>query len=291
MDKNKNNIPVSALYTAATWAWAEIPCADLVTPGSAYTLFRWVNWGAWLYRLINPRYYSLRHQLLHRHTAIDYLLEHASCTRVVEVASGFSPRGSRMSARPQVDYVEVDLPDVIAAKRAQLQASSGGQEVLLRRNFHLKSGDITQLDFSKEFGGGSTAVITEGLMMYFHRPEQMSIWQRIAAFLQENGGLYIFDYIPLSEEPQRSFMGQLLHRLRKHVFKWNYDFVYDDRDREGIISDLHRAGFSQVETFSTAEAAQRWKLPQASVATRTLIFKCRCDVLSPQDAASREVSL
>ncbi len=291
MDKNKNNIPVSALYTAATWAWADMPCAHLVTPRPAYALFRWVNAGAWIYRLINPRYYSLRHQLLHRHTAIDYLLEHAHCAQIVEVASGFSPRGSRMSAQPQVDYVEVDLPDVIAAKRAQLQASRAGQQILSRLNFHLKSGDITQLDFSKEFGGQSTAVITEGLMMYFHRPEQMSIWQRIAAFLQENGGQYIFDYIPLSEEPQRSFIGQLLHKLRKHVFKWNYDFVYDERDREGIISDLHRAGFTQVEAVSTAEAAQLWSLPQASVATRTLIFNCRCDIPSPKDTASREVSL
>src|SRR5262249_31174347 len=114
VDTNKDNIPVSALYTSATWHWGKLPCAELVLPDGAQILFRIVNAYMVLYRWLNPEKFSLQHMLLHRHTAINYLMKQAACRQIIEIASGFSPRGSMASADDNVCYFEVDMPDVVA---------------------------------------------------------------------------------------------------------------------------------------------------------------------------------
>lgn len=276
MDKNKDNIAVSALYTAATWRWAGFPCADFVTPENALPVFRLVNAFMLLYRLINPGKFSLRHQLAHRHGAIDHLLTSAGNPRVLEIAAGFSARGSRISADRHIDYTEVDLPDMVRIKQSHLAQSQQGQAVLARSNFHLRAGDVMKLDFAGEFSGAPVTVISEGLMMYFDRTAQLDIWQRISALLRQSGGVYLFDYIPLSDEPKRSFAGLFLHFLRLHVFRIRDDFAYDNRSREDVARDLRAAGFDDIEIIDTGAVASRWNLHEANIASRTLIYACRC---------------
>jgi O-methyltransferase involved in polyketide biosynthesis len=276
MDKNKDNIAVSALYTAATWRWAGFPCAEFVTPENARPVFQLVNAFMLFYRLLNPRKFSLRHQLTHRHAAIDHLLSKAGNPRVVEVAAGFSARGSRVSADPSITYVEVDLPDMVRVKRTQLESTASGRAVLGRSNFQLRDGDVTNLDFAWEFGGTPVTVISEGLMMYFPRDMQLMIWSRMADLLRHSGGVYLFDYIPLSDEPERSLPGKLLHWLRKSVFSLHDDFSYDGRNRVQVAEDLHCAGFDEVDIVSTGDVAKHWALPQARVPSRTIIYACRC---------------
>lgn len=281
MDKNKHNIPVSALYTAATWRWGELPCAEFVTPADAQGVFRIVNAFMVLYRWINPAKFSLRHQLLHRHTAIDHLLAEASYGRVIEIACGFSPRGSRVSADPGIHYVEMDLPDVIAGKRRQLSSTASGRAVLARPNFELRAADINTLDFSAEFLGMPTAVVTEGLMMYFPREAQLPIWRGIAKLLAKTDGVYLFDYIPLSEEPKRSRLGQWLHHFREAVLGIRSDFAYDGRSRSDVLADLRLVGFDDVTAIDTGDVARPWGLPAASVPTRTIIYRCRVSRSEP----------
>ncbi len=284
MDTNKDNVAVSALYTAGTWRWAGFAAADVVTPQDADPVFRLVNAYMRFYRWLNPRTFSLRHQLLHRHAAIDHLLAGSGCQRVIEVASGFSPRGVSFSADPAREYIEIDLPDMVAAKRRQLEASEAGRVALQRGNFSLRAGDMTCLDFVAEFAGTAsadaadsqpTAVISEGLMMYFPREQQLAIWRSVAALVIATGGVYLFDYIPLSEEPPRSWLGRLLHVLRVRVLGIRGDFAYDQRDRDAVAADLRACGFARVESFSTGDVAADWGLPQAGVATHTLIYCCR----------------
>ena len=63
---------------------------------------------------------SLRHGLVQRHVMIDRLVAEARCPQVLELAAGLSRRGAAMSDDPQLRYVEVDLPAVIAHKRKLL---------------------------------------------------------------------------------------------------------------------------------------------------------------------------
>jgi O-methyltransferase involved in polyketide biosynthesis len=279
VDTNKDNIPVSALYTSATWYWGRLPCADLVIPAGAKVLFRIVNAYMVLYRWLNPEKFSLQHMLLHRHTAINRLLTQAKCEQVIEIAAGFSPRGSMASANPVLNYFEIDLPDVVALKNKQLLSSSAGSAVLARDNFKLLPGDVTQLDF-EEFPPRRSFVITEGLMMYFNRAAQLQIWKRIADFIASNGGEYVFDYIPIDDEPPRSRLGTALSRLRDRLFAKQLrekgpTFAYDERTRMQVADDLRSAGFQQVDVYSSAEIAREWSLPHSNVKTRVIIYRCR----------------
>ena len=275
MDMNKDGVAVSALYTAGVWQWAGLANADLTTPESATGVFCWVNAYMRFYRWLNPKSYCLRHQLLHRHTAIDHLVKQANCPRVLEVASGFSPRGATLSAKPECHYTEMDLPGMIAHKRLQFQRTAAGEAVLKRPNFTLQVGDITTHDFSVDAANMPTTILTEGLMMYFSRSQQLPLWRAIAMRLAQSDGVYIFDYIPLTEEPKRSWVGRVLHHLRVHWFGIAGDFAYDERDREAVASDLRLCGFDDVRCYVTSEVAQEWNLPAAEIATRTLIFVCR----------------
>ena len=275
MDRNRDNVAVSALYTAATWQWAGLECADFVTPAQSRRLFRQVNAFLRLYRWINPSSYSLPHQLLYRHAAIDHLVQQAGHARVLELAAGFSARGSRFSRDPALRYIELDLPDMVHSKRRQLLASAAGRAVLARQNFELRAADALHVDLAAEFSGTPVSVISEGLMMYFTRAQQMQVWQGIVRLLQASGGVYLFDYIPLPDAPQRSLPGRLLHFLRLHVLRLRGDFTYDERDRYGVRADLLRAGFTQVEIIDTGAVASAWRLPQAAVPTRTLIYVCQ----------------
>src|SRR6185436_10973917 len=63
--------------------------------------------------------------LLARHRAIDHLLDRAIADgrvgQVIEIAAGLSPRGWRFTERHQdLTYLEADLPDMAARKRAIL---------------------------------------------------------------------------------------------------------------------------------------------------------------------------
>jgi O-methyltransferase involved in polyketide biosynthesis len=270
MALDKNHIPPSALYTAATWRWGNLPGADLVTPPDAAAVFRAMNTYMSLYRLLNPRWHSLRHTLLHRHLGIEHLLRAAACSQVIEIAAGFSPRGSAFSADVSMQYFEVDLPPVIAAKRALLAATQAGQSILRRNNLTLLEGDVTAINWAK-FAARSTFVITEGLMMYFDRATQMLIWRDIATFLHRNRGEYVFDYLPVPDEPVRSVAGRALSRLRGTK---RPAFPCDGRNRHEIADDLRAAGFERVEMHSSPDFASAWNLPYARTNTRVILYRC-----------------
>lgn len=277
MDRNAQQIPYSALYTSATWQWGQFPCAEIVIPKGARSLFRMVNAYEFLYRWLNPEKFSLKHTLVHRHAIIDALLARSACRQVIEIAAGFSPRGCMVSADPTYRYFEVDLPEVIALKRRQLQESAAGRAVLSRPNFKLLEGNITALDFAANFSEEPTFVISEGIMMYFKRDAQMSIWRNIAQFTQQHGGEYVFDYIALDDEPPRSRLGQLFSDLRQWLTKHPPPFAYDDRTRLDVVADLHEAGFGRVETIDSGEVSRDWSLPHAEVRTRVITFHCSCN--------------
>ncbi|MDB6101414.1 MAG: hypothetical protein JWO52_1413 [Gammaproteobacteria bacterium] len=272
MDLDKNDIPPSALYTAATWRWGNLDGADLVTPSNAGSVFRFVNVCSSLYHVLNPGWHSLRHTLLHRHIGIDHLLRQANCPQVIEIAAGFSPRGSSWSGQSRVGYFEVDLPAVIAAKRRLLEGTPAGKEVLSRANFALLEGDVCAMKWTR-FPARRSFVITEGLMMYFDRSAQMLIWKDIATFLRKNGGEYVFDYLPVPDEPSRSFAGRQLSRMRGSRRR---TFPCDGRSRHEIAADLREAGFTLVEMHSSVEFATAWNLPHAGVHTRVILYRCLC---------------
>lgn len=275
MLKNSDGIPHSARYTAATWDWAGFNYAEIVLPKGCRTLFKIVNTYMLLYRLINPAKHSLKYTLLHRHAMINTLLRQSSHRQVIEIAAGFSPRGAATSEMVDIQYFEVDKPNVIEYKTKILQDTALGRSVLSRSNFKQVPGDILQLNYRNKFPNESSLIISEGLMMYFTRDEQLTIWRAIADFVKTTGSLYVFDYIPLDAEPKRSQLGEFLSRLKRHLGTKMSEYCYDERTRWQVRADLLTAGFSQVDICDSKDFASRWRLPYSDKATQVLIYSCR----------------
>lgn len=271
---DEQKIPHSAKYTAATWQWGGLPCANLTLPEGARDLFSAVNAYMKFYRFINPAKHSLQHTLLHRHAIINRLLERSGIQQVIEVAAGFSPRGASVSRRENVVYFEVDLPDVVSLKKQQLAKTQEGREVLQRSSFKQIAGDALKLDFKALFPNQKSFVITEGLMMYFTREEQMAIWKNIAAFMQVQGGEYTFDYIPVDVEPKRSLLGRVLHTIKKALGGDKQGYCYDERTRWQVRDDLLQAGFQHVDVVDSSEVASVWELPFAEEKTQVIVYHC-----------------
>jgi O-methyltransferase involved in polyketide biosynthesis len=146
---------------------------------------------------------SLEAYLLARPRAIDARLERAiedaGVTQVIEVACGLSPRGWRFANRygERVRYIEADLADMAARKRAALE----------------KMGSLTDhhqvydVDALKDEGPGSLAaitaeldegqglaIITEGLLGYLPTDVVNGVWRRFAGALERfPTGRYISD--------------------------------------------------------------------------------------------------
>jgi O-methyltransferase involved in polyketide biosynthesis len=277
MSVGDDNIPPSALYTAATWRWGKLPAAELVTPPNAGRVFRVMNAYMSMYRVLNPGWHSLKHTLIQRHVGIEHLLGISNCSHVIEIAAGFSPRGIALSTDPWIRYFEVDLAPVIHAKRAMLQRTPAGLEVLRRKNFTLLEGDITAMDWAI-FPRCPSFIITEGLMMYLERATQLAIWRGIATFLREHHGEYVFDYLPVPDEPRRSLAGRFVSRLKGPR---RPAFPCDDRGREEIAEDLRVAGFDKITAHSSVDFASAWNLPHAKSHTRVILYRCRCQGVRP----------
>src|SRR3954447_3462460 len=139
--------------------------------------------------------------LLARHLVIDALLEEAIADgrvgQVLEVACGMSPRGWRFTEQhPDLVYVEADLPDMAAAKRAAL-------ERIGRPERHR----VVELDALAADGPLSLAavsatldpdrgllIITEGLLSYLPRESVLDLWSNFAATLHRfPDGVYLAD--------------------------------------------------------------------------------------------------
>ena len=146
---------------------------------------------------------NLDMMLLARHRVLDHLLaraiESGEVEQVLEVAAGLSPRGTTFARRyPVLRYVEADLPDMAADKRARL-ARAG----LLRAGH-----EVVALDALADEGEGSvagvcarhfdpargTAIVTEGLLGYFDGPAVDGMFRRFARTLAGfPRGLYLSD--------------------------------------------------------------------------------------------------
>lgn len=275
MNKDEHNIPHSAQYTSATWAWAQLPYAADIMPNGALEVFNIVNRYMAFYRVLNPAMSSLKHNLLHRHTGINHFLKQTDCKQVIEVAAGFSPRGCQFSEDQQLSYFEVDLKEVMETKHSLLKHSESGRRVLGRHNFFLRVGDIEDLQLGQHFPAQKSFIISEGIMMYFDRPRQIKIWQHIAEHLAKEGGEYIFDLIPDDDHPKRSWLGKIFSAVKKKMNGEVSDIKTDERTRQDVINDLKYAGFTDVVAYDSEVVAKQWGLPKSVGKSKVILFHCK----------------
>lgn len=269
----KADLEVTALYTAGTWAWAELPCAALFASDETARVFGVTNLFLALARPFQSRPASLRHGLVQRHVLIDQLVRASGARAVLELAAGLSRRGACFSAEPSLAYVELDQPHVIERKRALLERTEEGRSVAARQNFTLAAADVVQDALAPHApGDGPLVVIAEGLLVYLPAEAQRALFSRVAALLQGRGGRLLFDYVPGPEEPPPGLVGRALGWLLRRFTKGG-GFVRDARTRDELLAELRAAGFTQARWLEPKDAPADWGVPHLQRFTRQLVFE------------------
>ena len=272
----EGDLSVTALYTSQVWTWGGLSCAHLFMTREAKRVFDATNAALAAASLFKRSSAPLRYALLHRHTMIDHLLLGSGTRRVLELAAGLSRRGAAVSGDPSIDYTEIDLPLVIAKKRALLERTPEGRGVLARPGLHLIEGDLDTLALEPYVAAGEPVyVIAEGLMMYLTAEPRRQLFAKIRALAERTGELrFVFDLVPSDEEPLPGAMGRVLEAAMKR-FTGGRTFERDARSRADVIGELREAGFDEVEAIGSAAVAGPWGLPHADRETPTVVFASR----------------
>src|SRR5262249_24904556 len=127
-----------------------------------------------------------------RYKAIDRALVEYRPTQVLELASGFLPRGLEMSLDPRLTFVESDLPEVIQAKQQLVRTLAGD-----RPNLHFA--EIDAAGPADRFAAASqhfapdqaVAVVCEGLLIYLDMEEKRRVCGNVRQVLEKHGGVWI----------------------------------------------------------------------------------------------------
>lgn len=252
MSDRGGGLAITALYTSQVWAWAGFPDAELLATRDGARVFAVTNAALALAR--KP---PLTYSLAQRHAMLDHLADGAAS--IVELGAGLSRRGVTLSRRAR--YVELDVPDVIAHKRALLERTPAGRDALAR--LQLVAGDAlaTPLPVAE-------LAIAEGLVVYLAEPARRALFARVAA----TGARFAFDLTPADEEPPPGLAGRALAAAMKR-FTGGRTFERDARTRAQILAELADAGFAHARAIAAPDVARAWQLPHADRVTATVVFE------------------
>ncbi len=273
-DHSGGDLSVTALYTCQTWAWGGLPGAELLATADSRRVFGATNLFLGLARLFRPRLPSLRHSLVLRHLILDHLTAEAGSPQVLELAAGLSRRGVTLSLDPAVTCTEVDLPPMVAHKRALLAGTEAGRAALARPNLRLVEGDALDgawtglVDPSRP-----VTLIAEGLLVYLDAEARRALWRLAAEVLRAAGGVLLFDLVPGAEEPRPGPLGRALGWLMRR-FTGGRGFVRAGETRSELVADLAACGLTDVTLVEPATAPAGWQLPFGDRRTQTVVFRC-----------------
>lgn len=127
-----------------------------------------------------------------RFKAINQMMARYPITQILELASGFLPRGLTLSVDPQITFLESDLPAMVRNKEQLAQ-----QLVGKRPNLHFLEIDATSRPnplwqcnayFKAE---QPVLILCEGLLMYLTTDEKVQVCANVRELLQQYGGVWI----------------------------------------------------------------------------------------------------
>jgi O-methyltransferase involved in polyketide biosynthesis len=265
---NSTALSSTALYTAYVWQHNNLATIQLAQSKGFlyYQLLRPFNW---LARTIKG--VDLETILLQRHQIIDSILEReiesGRIKQVVELAAGFSPRGSsfvsRYGASHQLQYIETDLAPQIAMKKSLIIEKSKVDE---KRHFFIPVDAFAKDGFAElkktldpNLG---TAIISEGLLNYFSTEQVSELWIKIQDFLSHfSTGIYLADTQTRAESfdhPLAKMIVSLIRQASKSPFYHHYSGA------DELKTKLLDFGFSKVEIIMPKDKKESLHLPGTS---------------------------
>lgn len=181
----------------------------------------------------------------------DHLVRHRGHLVVVELGAGFSPRGIELARDfPDIEYIEIDLPGVVEAKRQRLEKVPGFGPP---SNLHWHGADLEFRPLREVLGPRPIDLLSaDGLLSYFPLDHIARILRGIAASLVP-GGVFVGDI------GWRSGM--------RHVQKAARIFGRQAGSVRGLIEDAEHArqlfllnGFAKANVYLLSEMAERHQL-------------------------------
>ena len=181
----------------------------------------------------------------------------SSAHNIVDLPSGYSPRGFRISAAGK-RYFGFDLPVVIDDMTPAVQKVMTSEQRSLS-SYHAV--DATNYQSMKDALGsvkGELCIVTEGLLGYFNEPELVSLCQAIHRLLSEYGGtwmtadlsilrIYVLTFSTMFKGDELAFLNRIQGKgggLADVKMNQNSLFLNDE---EGARRFLEDQGFS-IET-------------------------------------------
>lgn len=271
-----NTISPTAHYTGYVWARHGLGPREFATTEGAVAFWALEPVMAAARQIGQP---TLAEGLVARHTAINELLrrsiESGAITQVVEIAAGLSPRGCVFGDEYGSDivYVEADLPDMAAIKRAKLDQMGALSD-------HHRVVDVDALATGGPLSLGAlfgsldstrgTAVLTEGLLPYLGEDDVRGLWRRIATEGTRFSDLSYLSDAYLGEDMSGTFERIGFSALKAFVRGGVHRHFADAATAERA---LHEAGFTAAQVLDPAQvvphepAAQRRGKPIVRVIT------------------------
>lgn len=238
----------TALYTAQAWRAGGFENAAFFDHPLGRLMFTASSFGQRFLRPLLPGYLKdFNRYLVLRHRAIEARMERLCPDVVIEVAAGLSPRGLTYARRwPEITYVELDLPNMVSAKKARLK------NLRMPGNYRLASTDILAEDFIDNLPIQPNAkqrvvVITEGLMDYLNDAEKQQAWANVSALLSQcgPGSRYLMECWPADKAMPNSVMTQAgLQGLSLLVGRSMGENLHENV--EAAMQALHAGGFANV---------------------------------------------
>ncbi len=253
-------IAPTAHYTAYVWHRLGLPYAHLFATARGARLFWSFRAAAEWIAAVHPTLPSMPQYLELRHRAIEHALTEAGPDRIVELGAGLSRRGVTWAVDHQVDYIEVDLPHMIAAKREAIarRAPTDLREKIRARLRH-EAVNVLSPELSawlaRELGGAKRpVVVAEGLLGYFGLDERLGIAESVATALGAvGGGTFICD-LRAREGGRAVAAGAKLLRGAIWLVTRGRGAREDFASHQAIREFFRQAGFDGAEPVSTERA-------------------------------------
>lgn len=188
-----------------------------------------------------------------RHQWMEQRLRALKPALVFEIGAGLSSRGLALAVeQPQITYVELDLPAVVASKRRYLGAVS------CPPNYRLQALDLLAEDFGPRAAALADTpcqpcvVVSEGVCDYLDFADKNRAWRHIAALLRAaGGGHYLLEVHPRTAlrafGPSAGAILELLACITGGDFEQRLFANVDD-----ALDTLMRCGFDAVTVVDPA---------------------------------------
>lgn len=246
-------IGIPAYFTSHAWVEARFEKAGLFDTRKGRFLFRALGPFFRGLGFLGPAVRFHNEYLFVRHYAVEARLRAIRPTSIVEIGSGLSPRGVAFaSADPDLRYIEVDLPNMVAAKRKALHG------LQCPRNYFLGAADLLAEDFLEALPeaprpGDRLAVVTEGVTDYFNMPEKRKAFRNIRSLLEAHGGgRYLLDIYAREHFPRPAWLTNAFVLTLGRLVGRSFDDQLFDRV-DDACRFLTGCGFDEAGELDLAE--------------------------------------